>query len=213
MARVHGIQEFTYDKFILDNGAVFFGFTDFDDPGTLMGATRDGVTVSIEPEIREMMVDGAHGPVKKSKRIIGSIAKITATFIEHTTANFIKSITGADSTDFEADWDAVTRALKFSGIDFVDNIAVVGEVSGDTDPFAVILKNVINNGNFELSLVDKDEGGLTVEFTAHSLPADIASGNDTEPFSIVWPKTDVYLFDSEGVSLLDSDGVTLITQQ
>lgn len=188
MARQHGITSTTYDKFIIDSGAMYTGFTDFSTPGTLMGATRDGASIAIETEYREMPVDGAHGPVKGSKRIVSSKATLTATFIEHTLANFIRALPGSESATAFTNWDAVTRALKIEAADYISNIVLIGEVSGNANAMGFKLSNVLCESNFELALTDKEEGVISLTFVAHFDPADLAAGTDTEPWTLYWPK-------------------------
>jgi len=190
MSRKHGISADTYQKFIIDSGAAYTGFTGFAALGTLLGATRGGSQFIIEQEIREMEVDGARGPVKGSRRITMVKASLTVNFIEHTTDNLKRLLVGSDSATFETDWDAITRGdFKIADADFLSDVTLVGDVSGDTalGECAIKLSDVIADGNFELSFADKEEGVVAVTFTAHFDPADLAAGTDTEPWTIYYP--------------------------
>lgn len=186
MARQHGISSDTYNRFVIDSGAAYTGFTDFTSMGTLLGATRGGNTFSIEQEIREMEVDGAHAPVKGSRRIVRVTSKLTINFIEHTLTNLKYLLVGSTSAAFNTDWDAISRSLSVSASDYLSDITLVGEVSGTTSgACAFKLDNTIVDSNFELSLTDKEEGVIAATFTAHQDPADI----ETEPWTIYWPNT------------------------
>ena len=187
MARRHGITADTYKRFIIDAGAVYTGFTDLGAPGTLLGATRGGSQLTIEQEIKDMEVDGARGPVKGGRRITMIKATLTVNFIEHTLANLKRALAGSDSAVFDVDWDAITRALVIEDSDFLTNIAIVGEVSGDSDGMAIKLDNALADGNFELTFTDKEEGVVAMTFTAHFDPAVIGAGTDTKPWTIIWP--------------------------
>lgn len=189
MTRRHGIQTDTYSKLILDAGAVYTGFTTFASMGTLLGATRGGSTFSLEQEIREMEVDGARGPVKNSRRLTMIKASLTCNFIDHDLDSLKRALVGSDSAAFETDWDAITRSLVISSSDYLTDVTIVGEVSGESsDAMAIKLSNVLADGNFELSFADKDEGVIAVTFTAHFDPADLGSGTDTEPWAFYWPQ-------------------------
>lgn len=190
MARNHGITADTYKKFIVDAGEVYAGWTDFGTPGTLLGATRGGSSLTVEQEIREMEVDGARGPVKGGRRITMVKATLTVNIIEHTAANFKRALAGADVADFgtPANWDAVTRSLDIQDADYLNNICIVGEVSGSANGVAIKLDNALADGNFELSFADKDEGVLSTTFTAHFDPANLGADNDIEPWTIYMPK-------------------------
>lgn len=186
MARQTGITSTTYNNYIIDAGAVYTGFTDFTSPGTLLGATRGGNSFSIEQDIREMEADGAHAPVKGSRRIVRSKAVLTVNFLEHTLTNLKRLIVGSSSATFNTDWDAITRSLAMGASDYLADVTLVAEVSGTTTgACAFKLDNSIVDSNFELSLTDKEEGVIAATFTAHQDPSDL----DTEPWTIYWPNT------------------------
>lgn len=185
--RKHGITADTYKRFIIDAGAVYTGFTNFASLGTLLGATKGGSQLTIEQEIKDMEVDGARGPVIGSRRITMIKATLTVNFIEHTLDNLKRALVGSVSAVSEVNWNAITRALVIADADFLTDITIVGEVSGDTDGMAIKLDSVIADGNFELTFADKEEGVIAMTFTAHFDPALIGAGTDTEPWTIFWP--------------------------
>jgi len=184
MPRQIGISTNTYKRFVIDAGAAYTGFVSFASPGTLLGATRGGSTLTIEQEIREMEADGARGPVVGSRRITRVTARLVVNFLEHTVESFKRALVGSDSATFNTDWDAISRSLQIENADFLSDVTLLGEVSGSANAMAIKLSNVIADGNFELSLVDKEEGVLAVTFTAHFTADDL----DTEPWTLYWPK-------------------------
>lgn len=186
--RQHGITEDTYKKFIIDSGAVYTGFVGFASLGTLLGATKGGSQLTIEQEVKEMEVDGARGPVMGGRRITMVKATLTVNFIEHTLAGLKRALVGSSSAAFETNWDAITRDLVIADVDFLTNIAIVGEVSGDADAMAISLNKAIVDSNFELAFADKEEGVIAMTFTAHFDPALIGVGDDTEPYTLYWPQ-------------------------
>lgn len=188
MAPQHGITTNTTKRFTIDAGAAYTGFTSFTVPGTLMGATRGGSTVTIEQEIKEMPVDGAHGPMKGARRIITSKASMTVNFIEHTLDNFKRALVGSDSAVYTVSWDEITRDMVIAAADYLADVTLVGEVSGSVNAMAIKLANVIADGNFEMSFADKEEGVLAVTFTAHFDPALLGAADYTEPWTLYWPK-------------------------
>lgn len=211
MTRQTGITENTPDRYIIDSGAVFLGFTDFDNPGTLLGATSGGSTFTIEQEITELPVDGSHGPVKGCRRITGTKAALTVNLLEHTLANMKLTLAGSTSVTFEVFWDAVQRNAQIQDSDYIDNVTLIGEVSGNERAVAIQLKNAIIDSNFELSFIDKEEGVIAVTFTAHFDPADL----ETEPWVIIWPKKYeiINLLDANGDNLVDANGDNLTIRQ
>ena len=187
MTRRHGITADTYKRFILDSGAVYTGYTDFTSLGTLLGATRGGSQFTIEQEIKDMEVDGARGPVKGSRRFTMVKASLTVNFIEHTLANLKRLLVGSSSATEQTNWDKITRALSLGDSDFLTNVAIIGEVSGDADALGIVLNECIVDSNFELTFADKEEGVIAATFTAHYDPTDLGAGTDTEPWEIIWP--------------------------
>lgn len=187
--RHHGITANTYKKFIIDSGAVYKDFVSFAAPGTLLGATKGGSQLTIEQEIKEMEVDGARGPVKGGRRIVMSKITLTVNFIEHTLANLKLALVGSSSVVDTVNWDKITRQLVIADVDFLSNIAILGEVSGTSDALGIQLDDAIVDSNFELTFADKEEGVIAMTFTGHFDPAKIGVSNDIEPWSILWPNT------------------------
>mgnify|MGYP001014075690 FL=1 len=185
MPRYHGITSETYKRFVVDAGAVYKNYGETNE--SLIGATRDGSTFTLEREIREMPVDGAKGPVKGSRRITKVAVKITAKFVEFTTDIIKMAIPGTTSTDYpelEPTHDEIRAALQIALTDYIDNIALVGEKSGTNEPMIFLIENALSDGGFEVGTVDNDESGMTIQFTAHFDPADL----DKEPWFIRNPK-------------------------
>ena len=211
MTRQTGITAETPERFIVDSGAVFLGFTDFTTTGTLLGATSGGSTFTIEQETIELPVDGAHGPVKGCRRIVGTKATLTVNILEHTLQNLARSLVGSSTAPFDVLWDQITRDTQIDDSDYNDNVTLIGELSGNSEPIGIQLKNVIIDSNFELSFIDKEEGVLAVTFTAHFDPADL----ETEPWVIFWPKKFeiLNLLDANGDNLLDANGDNLTARE
>lgn len=183
MARETGISSTTYDNIIYDAGAVYTGWTDFTTPGTLLGATRGGSSLSIEREIKMVDVDSNLGPVKGGRRIVNVVAKLTVNFIEQSLANLKRALVGSTSATYNTDWDAITGTASIADTDYLVDVVLVAEVSGRTGSMGCKLDNCIVDSNFELSLTDKEEGVIPLTFTAHF--ADTAL--TTEPWSLYYP--------------------------
>ena len=67
---------------VLDAGEVRVNFTSLASPGLRLGATRGGSQFVVEPDMREMDVDGAPGAVMGAARITRVTAKLTCSFVE-----------------------------------------------------------------------------------------------------------------------------------
>lgn len=187
MARKHGITATTYSNLILDSGALYTGtFTDISAPGTLIGATRGGSTFSIEQEVKEMEVDGALGPVKGSRRITKVTTKLTCNLIEASSDAISQAIVASSvAEDTPAGWDSVSRGTSIADADYIDNVALIAQVSGKTNAMGIVLSNALVDQSFELAFADKEETVIPITFTAHFL----SNALDTEPWLIQYPAT------------------------
>lgn len=192
MGRWHGVSTDAYKRLIIDSGAVYKDFTSQAVPGTLLGATRGGSTFTIEQEIKDMAVDGAKGPVKGSRRITRVNVKLVVNFISHSADLWEDAIPGSDyEPDFattispvDADHVEFRRHLEIALADYIDNVVIIGQVTGTDQAVVCGIKNALADGNFELAFVDNEESGLTVQFTAHFDPDNL----DEEPWILWYPE-------------------------
>ncbi len=67
--------------------------------------------------------------------------------------------------------------------DYIDNVAIVGNVSGKTKPVICIVKNALADAGFSLATAPRDEAVPAIIFTGHYDPGDL----DAEPWEIRWP--------------------------
>jgi hypothetical protein len=198
-SRYHGVSADTYKRMILDAGEVRANFTSLESPGLRLGATRGGSEFVIEPDMREMDVDGAPGAVMGAARMTRCSAKLTCNFVEFNEEILKLAMPGVtiyDATVIGANLKQIKRAMKLWADDsgsyldpYSDNIVLFAEVAGTSVPLVCGVKNALATGNFELSLEDKSEAVVTVEFTAHFSPTDLASGDSTEPWIFYYPDT------------------------
>jgi hypothetical protein len=154
---------------------------------TLIGATRDGNTFTIETEYRQIGLDGAKGPVKGGEDISTVSAKISAKFVEISTDLIKTALPGSTVADYPTTnptHDEIRRSLEIALTDYVSNVVMVGRVSGSGEPIICGIENALSLGGFELAEADNDESGITLEMTAHFDPNDL----DKEPWFIRWPK-------------------------
>jgi hypothetical protein len=154
---------------------------------TLIGATRDGNTFTIETEYRQIGLDGAKGPVKGGEDISSVSAKLSAKFVEISTDLIKTALPGSSAADYPTSTpthDEIRRSLEIALTDYIANVAMVGRVSGSGEPIICGIENALSLGGFELAEADNDETGITLELTAHFDPADL----NKEPWFVRWPK-------------------------
>lgn len=69
--------------------------------------------------------------------------------------------------------------------DYIDNVALVGTVSGKTSKVICIVKNALADAGFSLATAPRDEAVPAIVFTGHYDPAD----PDSEPWEIRYPRS------------------------
>jgi hypothetical protein len=178
--RINGISADTYNRLLLDSGAVYL---DYGLPSEkLIGATRGGNSVSIESENRDMTVDGVPGPVKGAVRRLRSSAKLTVNLVEITTDSILINLPGAVSSS-NGTHDVISRALQIANGDYFSNVTLVLEKNGTDELFAFEIQNALALGNYDLGASEDDESVMAIEFTAHFDPTNLT----TEPWRIYNP--------------------------
>lgn len=189
MSKYNGVTDKTYERFLVDAGAVYVGFTSPSNLGTLLGATRGGNSFQIETEIKNMNVDGAPGRVKGDARITKSNASMKIKLVEITTSALLLALPGATAADFPvapgtATHDLIKRALTILLTDYKASIALVGEVAGQSTPMIFVIKNVLASGGLEIGTSDGEEAAIDITLNAYYDPSTLTS----EPWEIYRPK-------------------------
>lgn len=67
--------------------------------------------------------------------------------------------------------------------DYIENVAIVGNVSGKAKPVICMVKNALADAGFSLATAPRDEAVPAIVFTGHYDPSDL----DAEPWEIRWP--------------------------
>lgn len=182
-----GITSQTAEHYIIGPGALYKGFQDPTNPGTLIGATSGGNTFRVEVTWFDPRPDGALGPIKGLRRKIREEARLEARLVELTKENFLLAFAGASSTAYPETTpthDLITPAREVPDTAYAD-IALVGEVSGSAEPIIVVLLNALSVEIGELAFgTGEEEVVLPVTFVAHYDPASA----DTPPWRIYKPK-------------------------
>ena len=180
------IQADTFEKLILDAGAVYTGFTSPAAPGTLLGATRGGATFKREPQYVETPYEGIPGQVVGQNHLVGVVASLEVNIISFDKVNLAKaipnSIVSAPSGGFvtitEKEWDAAT-------VHGITNIALLAQLSGSNNPAAIVLDNPIAEKDLSFSLKDKSEVVSKWVFSAYYKES---VGFTSPPWRIYWPE-------------------------
>lgn len=185
MTRRHGIQADTYDKFLLDAGAIYTGFTSVVSPGTLLGATRGGGAFKRVPEYKDTPYEGIPGQVVGQKHLTGVKVSLEVNIISFDEDNLALAIpnssVSAPSGGYvqisEAEWDA-------AAVHSLANIAILAQLAGTSSAVAVVLDNPVCEKDLSLTFKDKGEAVSKWLFSAYY---DESAGFGTPPWRVYWP--------------------------
>ncbi len=166
-----GLSADTPTRILIDSGAVYVNFTDADNPGICIGATRGGSTFTVEREIREIEVDGAIGPTKDMRRRRRVVATIETNALEIFPNNIERLIAGADVDETDPDYTVITGGPVETG-DYIDNIALVGTVHGNDLPFVAIITDALPESPFAVPMAAGDEAVVKAKWTGHAALTD-----------------------------------------
>lgn len=192
----HGVTTETVENFMVDAATVYtFTKAQYDTPAewTPLGATRDGNSFTVEQDIREMPIDGVKGPLKGARRVVEVRPQLVANLIEMSAEKFLHALPGAESEAHPEGTPThvkITRSLQIALTDYIDYVALVGTISGTSQPIVCIIKNALAGENLEINTAEADEAALTLTFTGHFDPADLEAQVDAfaeEPWEIWYP--------------------------
>ncbi len=81
--------------------------------------------------------------------------------------------------------DTTITGGEITDTDYIENVAIVGNVSGKTNPIICIVKNALADAGFSISTAPRDEAVPVIIFTGHYNAGDL----DSEPWEIRYPKS------------------------
>lgn len=159
--------------------------------GTLAGATSGGVTVAVENTYRDIETDGtSHTRVKGQKVLESAVATATTNMKEITAETIKRSLNGelkTESTPTIAPegYKIVTSKRFVEEEDYIENIAIVGRMSGSPQPIIAILDNVIVNNGIQMATEDNNEAVIEQIYEAHATHEQLE--NEEFPWRFLFP--------------------------
>lgn len=179
-----GYTESTPQHYWVDAGAVYKNLK-WDKQkkewnGVLLGATSDGNKVAIEQEYRKIEVDGVFVDAVGQKVLKGSKASMEINVKEVTAENIRLSINGSvrklesESIEGPEGYTIVEGKGKLEDSDYLDNIALVGTMSGSDEPIIVVLDNALCTSGLDTETKDDEEAVLKMKFEAHASAKQVA---------------------------------------
>lgn len=190
-----GFTKETPQRYLIDAAVVYLNlkFANGEFTGTLAGATSGGVTVAVENTYRDIETDGtSHMRVKGQKVLETAVATATTNMKEITAETIKRSLNGQITTPSPTiapeGYKVVSSKRYINDADYIDNIAIVGRLSGSTQPVIVILDNVIVNNGVEIATEDNNEAVIEQVYEAHATHEQL--GKDEYPWRILFPPQD-----------------------
>lgn len=176
-----GATSTSTQRYVLDSGVIVINYGEADE--RLIGATQEGVTYTLEQDVRQVEIDGHRGPVQGARRVISETARITGGILEMTSENLQSIIFGSDIQSLTNHEEVRRQQDLPNASDYLTNVALLGRVQGSANDFIGILYNALNDGGFELETEDEGELTMAVQFTAHTPPDE----PDVSPWAIRFP--------------------------
>lgn len=132
-----------------------------------IGATRGGTTFTVEKEMRDVEFDGKRGAVKGLVVKESEQGILAVNFIEVDVTNTRLALPGSQAIVRANGYTEIKPGSCLQLTDYVNNVAIVAVHGNRNKPIVIVLENVLNAGNFELAIVDKDESNPAYEFRSH----------------------------------------------
>lgn len=190
-----GYSSDTAKHYLLDSGAIFknvtYNATSKKYTGEPLGATVGGSKLNISIGLRQPEVDGLLTEVKGNDVIESVKATLEGTLKEWKKENIANAlfanITDGDGTTAPTGYKIITGRNKVLDSDYVNNIAYVGKMAGETNPVIILLKNALNTAGLSVETKDKNEAGIPIKFEAR---ADADKPDDYNGiWQIIYPET------------------------
>lgn len=185
-----GITEKTPKNIMLGAGTIHKGFKlteggKWNFTESLIGATSGGSKVSIQPESKDIEVDGALVAVKGLRVKTGEKASAEVNFVEMTPD--LLAMTTIGQVKEVSEWEGyseITSKARIEEGDYIENFAYVGKKTDGT-PIIVIFDWCICTSGLEVEGKNKEAGTFKGTFEC---VADVSPECDTLPWHILYPK-------------------------
>jgi hypothetical protein len=187
-----GFNEKTAKNILVDSASFFKNFKIGTDTyasakaaGKLLGATQGGGSFSAVPTMRTIQADGVKGRAKGLEVIDSWEVMMSMNLLELNKENIAAAlITGRVTIqDF---YEKVEAGNYLCDIDYIDNITMIGRISGTKKPIIIQIFNVTNTNGLNINATDNAEGIATLEFKGSYTTTTL----DTPPFVIYYPKAE-----------------------
>lgn len=171
--KTHGITADTPKNILLGAGTIHKGFTYDEISSTwnfaesLIAATQGGNTLTIEPEITNVEVDGAWVKTKGLAVKTGEVATLEVNLAE-ITPDILKTILMAeDGTSAYTGWNVIESSPVIAPETYLDDLAFVGKTL-DGSPIIVIFPSALCTSGLNLEGKSKENSTVPATFECYN---------------------------------------------
>lgn len=164
-----GFTASTLQHLLVDAGAIYKNYGLVGE--ALIGATSGGNEFDIKPKTRDVKVDGLKGSVKGLTQLVSTDVTLKVNMLEITPDILKMALMANVDTTTNVDYDIITGKTTIDLTDYIDNIALVGKISGSLKPIVIILKNALSSDGIKFSNKDASDNILPITFTANIDPS------------------------------------------
>lgn len=177
-----GFTSETLKHLLIDAGAIYknYGLA----TEALIGATSGGNEFNVTPKTRDIKADGLKGVVKGLTHLTNIDVTLKVNMLEVTTDVLKMALMADVDSATDPDYDIITGKTDIALTDYIDNIALVGKISGSQKPIIIILKNALSSDGIKFSNKDAVDNIIPITFTASIDP----STPTLSPYEIRYPK-------------------------
>lgn len=182
-----GITAGTPSK-ILFGAGVYFQGVDYDETVApteeeikvaIIGATQDGGTLTITPELFAPELDGATVAIKELQQKVGETAQMEISYAELTAELMANMVFGEVKESTDKNYDVVTSSVLKSG-HFYEGFGYYGEFL-DGRPMIILFKNALCTSGLSTDNKNKTNSVFKGTMVCHS---DTAYGTTKLPYAI-----------------------------
>jgi hypothetical protein len=177
-----GFTTSTANNLLIDAGALYKNYGEATE--ALIGASSGGNEFDVAIKTRDVKVDGLKGTVKGLTRIVSTDVTLKVHMLEVTTNILQMALMANVDTAVNPGFDTITGKTEIALSDYIDNIAIVGRLSGSLQPVIIILKNALSSDGIKFTNKDAVDNILPVTFTASIDP----SNPTVSPYEIRYPQ-------------------------
>lgn len=145
----------------------------------IIGATQDGGTLTITPELFAPELDGATVAIKELQQKVGETAQIEVSIAELSADLAARFALGKISETTDGSYDVVTSSELRAG-HFYEGFGFFGKHT-DGRPIIIIFKNALCTSGFSMEAKNKTNSVFKGTFACHS---DIEYGTTKLPYAI-----------------------------